>query len=199
MKEDILEQLVDEYLQHFGYFTRHNIKFRPAEGCDGHDKQQDSVSSDIDVIGINPHLQGPARVMVVSCKSWQGGFRPGYWITAIEQNKKVNGRDAWRAFREVSNEKWSQAFVRRVREISGARDFTYVTAVTVLKGDKAVWENNPRFLQLLENNRIQLLTLEDMLSHLYPTITTTQASSTIGRVLQLMKASGWVYRSVAER
>lgn len=30
MKEDILEQMVDEYLQHKGYFTRHNIKFRPA-------------------------------------------------------------------------------------------------------------------------------------------------------------------------
>ena len=29
MKEDILEQLVDDYLQTKGYFTRHNIKFKP--------------------------------------------------------------------------------------------------------------------------------------------------------------------------
>ena len=28
MKEDILEQLVDDYLQAKGYFTRHNINFR---------------------------------------------------------------------------------------------------------------------------------------------------------------------------
>ncbi len=29
MKEDILEQLVDDYLQMRGYFTRHNVKFKP--------------------------------------------------------------------------------------------------------------------------------------------------------------------------
>jgi hypothetical protein len=29
MKEDVLEQLVDDYLMHQGYFTRHNIRFKP--------------------------------------------------------------------------------------------------------------------------------------------------------------------------
>jgi hypothetical protein len=29
VKEDVLEQIVDDYLQAQGYFTRHNIKFRP--------------------------------------------------------------------------------------------------------------------------------------------------------------------------
>lgn len=28
-KEDILEQIVEEYLLHAGYFVRHNLKFRP--------------------------------------------------------------------------------------------------------------------------------------------------------------------------
>lgn len=28
-KEDILEQLVEEYLLHQGYFVRHNVKFLP--------------------------------------------------------------------------------------------------------------------------------------------------------------------------
>ena len=31
MKEDILEQLVDEYLMHKGYFTMHNMKFKPRK------------------------------------------------------------------------------------------------------------------------------------------------------------------------
>lgn len=198
MKEDILEQLVDEYLQHQGYFTRHNIKFRPDAAHAEYDSQQDSSSSDIDVIGIHPNLHGPERVMVVTCKSWQGGFRPQYWVTAIEQNKTVNGRDAWRAFREISNDKWAQCFVQKVREISGAQEFTYVTAVTTIKGDRAPWEMCEPFIHRLENNKIKLLTLEDMLSRLYPTITTTQASSTIGRVLQLMKASGWMRDKNAE-
>lgn len=51
MKEDILEQMVDEYLQHKGYFTRHNIKFRPAGDHAEYDTRQDAVHSDIDVIG----------------------------------------------------------------------------------------------------------------------------------------------------
>lgn len=192
MKEDILEQLVDEYLQHQGYFTRHNIKFKPDAKHLEYNYRQDSGSSDIDVIGINPNLHGPERVMVVTCKSWQQGFRPQYWVEAIEQNKIVSGREAWRAFREISNEKWSQSFVRKVQEMTGEQEFTYVTAVTAIKGDRTVWESNPDFARKLENNKIKLLTLEDILVKLYPNITTTQASSTIGRVLQLIKASGWV-------
>jgi hypothetical protein len=30
MKEDILEQLVDDYLKFNGFFTVHNVKFKPA-------------------------------------------------------------------------------------------------------------------------------------------------------------------------
>ena len=29
MKEDILEQVVEDYLQLCGYFTRHHLRFRP--------------------------------------------------------------------------------------------------------------------------------------------------------------------------
>lgn len=30
MKEDVLEQIVDDYLQFNGYFTTHNVRFRPS-------------------------------------------------------------------------------------------------------------------------------------------------------------------------
>lgn len=195
MKEDILEQLVDEYLQHLGYFTRHNIRFKPrvdhAEFVGG----QDSNHSDIDVIGINPNLQGPERVMVVSCKSWQDGFNPKSWTSKIETNKIVSGKQAWRKFRELANDKWAEAFLDKVKEISGTDSFTYVTAVTAIKGPKEAWENHPPFLARLRGNRIKVLTFGDMLETLYPTITTTQASSTIGRILQLMKAAGWMQKN----
>ncbi|ODV43792.1 hypothetical protein AWV79_14215 [Cupriavidus sp. UYMMa02A] len=88
MKEDILEQMVDEYLQHDGYFTRHNLKFKPPKDHADYDMRADSVHSDIDVIGINPLRAGPERVVVVSCKSWQQGFNPQFWCNAIEQNKE---------------------------------------------------------------------------------------------------------------
>ena len=54
MKEDILEQLVDDYLQSQGYFTRHNIKFRPRSDHPDFVKLKDSNHSDIDVVGFHP-------------------------------------------------------------------------------------------------------------------------------------------------
>jgi len=87
MKEDILEQLVDDYLQLRGYFTRHNVKFRPRNDHPQFVKEQDSNHSDIDVIGYHPQLAGAARVWVVSCKSWQAGFSVNSKILELESDK----------------------------------------------------------------------------------------------------------------
>lgn len=115
MKEDILEQLVDEYLQFKGYFTRHNIKFRPSKEHSEYDSKLDSVSSDIDVIGINPKLRGHKKIMVVSCKSWQKGFNPASRIKNLEQDKIISGRESWKSFRELTKKKWSEAFLRSIK------------------------------------------------------------------------------------
>src|SRR3954464_13844287 len=102
MKEDILEQLVDDYFQLEGYFTRHNIKFRPRREHADFESNKDSNHSDIDVIGINPKLDGHNRVIAVSCKSNQGGFRVERRLAEIELDKTVSGRKAWQAFRELT-------------------------------------------------------------------------------------------------
>ncbi|MDR3422798.1 MAG: hypothetical protein P4L80_16400 [Xanthobacteraceae bacterium] len=73
-KEDILEQIVEEYLAHEGYFVRHNIKFLPKKDHPDFVSKEDSNHSDIDVVGLHATLEGPARVLAVSCKSWQGGL-----------------------------------------------------------------------------------------------------------------------------
>ena len=72
MKEDILEQMVDEYLQHKGYFTRHNIKFRPAGDHVEYDTRQDAVHSDIDVIGIHPPRWPPQTAPLVAGQTAPG-------------------------------------------------------------------------------------------------------------------------------
>src|SRR6267154_241992 len=108
MKEDILEQLVDDYLQSQGYFTRHNLKFRPSQDGTEFVSKKDSNHSDIDVIGYNPHLPGTERVVAVSCKSWQSGFRVKSWLNALEGKKKISGRESWKFFRELIEPKWSQ-------------------------------------------------------------------------------------------
>ncbi|PTP26702.1 NERD domain-containing protein [Vibrio splendidus] len=190
MKEDILEQLVDEYLQHKGYFTQHNIKFRPRKDHPDFITNQDSNHSDIDVLAINPLLNGPNRILAVSCKSWQKGFNPQEKITQITENKTVSGREAWKGFRELIVPKWNEAFKKAVFDMTGSTEFTYVTAVTRLKGDKAVWEEHPLFIQSM-GSKVEILTFSNILDELYPGLDTTMASSEVGRLLQLIKASNW--------
>lgn len=190
MKEDILEQLVDDYLQALGYFTIHNLKFRPRKEHPEFVSNQDSNHSDIDVLGYHPNLSGPDRVMAVSCKSWQEGFGPQSMIKLLEADSNVGGRKAWKSFRELMKPKWSEAFIAAVEKATGTQAFTYVTAVTIIKGDPKPWENYQPFRVAMRGNPIKLLGLAEMLTLLMRSMNTTVANSQLGRTLQLLKASG---------
>ena len=191
LKEDILEQLVEEYLQHRGYFTRHNDKFRPDQQHADYVTASDAVHSDIDILAIDPQRRGADRVWVVTCKSWQGGFNPEWWMNAFDTRKTAAQKRAWKRFREITSEKWAEAFCRRVAYLSGSRSFTYVVAVTKLNGDRASWEANPNFRRMLRGNKIRVLTVDEMLRDVLPRVGTTMASTEIGRLLQVVKASGF--------
>jgi hypothetical protein len=191
MKEDILEQLVDDYLKFNGYFTVHNVKFRPATTHPDYVQSHDCVASDVDVVGFHPMRTGTDRVWIVSCKSWQSGFDPKDRIAAFEGKKIREGRDAWRGFRELTKPKWANALLAEIERLTGSTQFTYVTAVTKLIGCAEVWEQNEEFKQHLHGNPIKILTLQEMLSDLYGKTNTAIASSEVGRLLQVTKASGW--------
>ena len=197
MKEDILEQIVEDYLQAMGYFTRHNVKFRPRKNHPDFSSKDDSVPSDIDVIGINPHRRGPSKVWVVNCKSWQTGFPVESKLAELEHDKIRSGRESWRFFRELMKPKWSQGFCDAVFRETGTRSFTYVTAVTRLSGDRVRWETNRRFLRALGGNPIRLISLSEMISEILPGITRTPSSSDLGRTLQLLRAAGYMGDSKA--
>ena len=188
-KEDILEQIVEDYLLHQGYFIRHNVKFKPREGHPDFIKNQDSNHSDIDVVGYHPKRTGVSKVWVVSCKSWQAGFKPVQILDAIANNKKVGGREAWKPFRELTSPKWSEAFLAAVQEATGEDRFTYVTAVTRLDGEKAGWENHPPFAEALNGNPVAILTLREMVHQVQGTQTQTLAATEVGRMLQLFAAA----------
>jgi hypothetical protein len=195
MKEDILEQLVDDYLQVNRYFTRHNVKYWPTKD-DKYDSKKDSGASDIDVIGINPHLRGSKRVRVVNCKSWQSGVNLTHWISGIEEGKTLNGKDAWKTFRELADKKWADGFIAKIKELTGTDRFTYVLAVTKLTGDKtgkSKWIKNKQFKENLHGNRIEIITVKEMLDDIKKKMgkTKTVASSDVGRLLQVINASGW--------
>ncbi len=74
MKQDVLERVVDDFLKFNGYSTTHNVAFRPRSDHPEYVGTQDSVRSDVDVVGYHPKRSELDRVMVVSCKAWQGGF-----------------------------------------------------------------------------------------------------------------------------
>ena len=189
-KEDILEQLVEEYLTHKGYFVRHNIKYLPRKDHPDFITNQDSNHSDIDVLAIHPLLEGPDRILAVSCKSWQSGFNVNTELKAIKENKKIRGREAWRGFRELTVPKWSEAFINAIHETTGATSFTYVLAVTKVKGDQEDWVKYEPFVKAIQSNPITILTFSEMISDIYKGINTTLASTEVGRMLQVIKASG---------
>ena len=192
MKEDILEQLVDDYLKFKGFFTIHNVKFVPSSTDPAYIKKADAVASDIDVVGFHPRRKGAGRVWVVSCKSWQGGFNPARRLAYITGNKVIAGREAWRGFRELVKKKWADGLISEIEKLTGSTQFTYVTAVTKLTGDRAVWEEHKPFKKNLRGNPIKFLTLKEMLDDLYEKTNTTVASSEVGRLLQVIKASDWL-------
>ena len=189
-KEDILEQLVEEWLLHEGYFVRHNLKFRPSSDHPEFDSKKDSNHSDIDVIGYHPHKAGADRVKVISCKSWQGGFNPRSQLEGLEKDRIAGGREAWKRFRELVKPKWSEAFINAIESATGQKQFTYVLAVTRVDGDKSLWEKNDAFKLALNGNPLQIVALREMLDAIYPSLGTTLAGTEVGRILQLFKATG---------
>jgi hypothetical protein len=110
MKEDVLEQVVDDYLKFKGYFTIHNVGFRPRSDHPDYVAAQDSVRSDVDVVGYHPGREGVDRVIVVSCKAWQPGFDATAKLAELRGEKKNPKKETWKNFRELWIPKWSEAF-----------------------------------------------------------------------------------------
>jgi len=195
MKEDVLEQVVEDYLQLCGYFTRHNLRFKPARDSPDFVSSQDSVASDIDVVGFKPNARGSARVWAVSCKSWQPGFDPGAKLKEMRREKVNPKRETWRGFRELWDPKWAMAFRAEITRATGVRTFKYSIAVTRLRGAmtqpdaEVAWQNDPTIASNLAGSKFSFLTMREMWSLLQSELTTTPASSEIGRLAQLLKAA----------
>lgn len=189
-KEDILEQIVQEYLVHKGYFVQHNVKFLPRKDHPDFVSRQDSNHSDIDVLGYHPTLEGDAKVVAVSCKSWQTGFSPAAEIDAIEADKIRRGRRAWQSFRELCVPKWSEAYRAAIRSATGSDRFTCILAVARINGDKKVWESHQTFIDAIGGNPIEIVTFHDMVIEIQRELSTTLAATEVGRMLQMFRAAG---------
>lgn len=190
VKEDVLEQIVEDYLQFKGHFTVHNVRFRPASEHPLFDRRQDSVRSDVDVVAFHPTKRGLDRVVVVSCKAWQDGFDATAKLAELRGEKKNPKRATEKHFRELWIPKWSEAFRARIKDLTGTDRFAYRIAVTRLKGDPKAWASDPTMRDNLPGCNIGFLTLEEMWATMLAELTKTPAGSEIGRLAQLLKAAG---------
>ena len=189
MKEDVLEQIVDDYLKLKGYFTIHNVKFKPSPDHPDYKRNQDAVASDIDVLGVNPLLKPADRVWAVSCKAWQSGFDADRILRQLNGTAKQGKRQTWRYYRELWIPKWSDAFIDEIQRRTGASRFRYSIAVTFLRGKEAAWRSDPTIRRNLGTNTFSFLTLEGMWREYLEAIGTTPQPSAIGRLAQVLKAA----------
>jgi hypothetical protein len=195
VKEDVLEQVVDDYLKFKGYFTTHNVRFRPRSDHPDYDRNQDAVRSDIDVVAYNPRLSGVDKVWVVNCKAWQSGFDATGKLAELRGTKKNPKRDTWRHFRELWMPKWSDTFRVAVADLTGESRFSYRIAVTRLRGDGRAWSDDEQIRANLPGCSFGFLTLQEMWATMLDELTTTPAASEIGRLAQLLKAAGLTERT----
>lgn len=154
------------------------------------------MASDIDVVGFKPSLPPPRRVMVVSCKSWQVGFNAPKILAQLRQEAPNPVKPQWLRFRELWSDKWAFGFRREIERLTGESAFTYCIAVTHLHGDPSGWQADPTIQRCLGGNPFQFLPLADMWSAVLDQVTTTPASSEIGRMAQLLKAAGLTDKNI---
>ncbi len=201
MKEDILEQAVDDWLlSQEGVFTKHNVKFKPDENRRDFKKLEDSVNSDIDILAVNTNKKGVARVTAVTCKSWQAGINLKNWANDLINNpcKKLGNREVWKSCRELVIHKWSKAFVDTIKKETNSNEFTYMIVCTKLVGDadKSHFENNNIFLSNFKkagakNPVIKVKTFAEIYQDYKDRKKgQTLESTQFGRLLQVIKASG---------
>jgi PIN domain nuclease of toxin-antitoxin system len=208
MKEDILEQLIEDwFVARNGWFVKHNIKFRPHKEHKDYISKKDSVHSDIDILAFSHNEKGCKRVVSVTCKSWQSGFNLKEWKESIELDVELNSskvdfkpREKWKYFRELISDKWLEAFVKKIEQETGQRDFTYMIAVTKINGTnehKISFESSEvikkRFKKYNSKIEIQIKTLREILhdysERIYDKETPSLESTDVGRFLQLIHAA----------
>ena len=221
MKEDILEQIAEDfYSKKVGCFTKHNIKFRPSEKEPTYIAKYDSVHSDIDLIIVDTRERN--KIITVSCKSWQGGFNVLKYKNMLEdalnkQPSKTTGkRDDWCAFRELCIHRWTNSFLKILRNELNVADtqeieLEYVILCTkITRGslkDKSDFENSEAvkeyFKQKKINLKLKVITIDEMIAEILKIMnekdTPYVENTHLSRTLQLIIASGLIKITVKKK
>lgn len=118
MVNDILEQIAEDYFGEQGYFTQHNVRYRPNIKGPAY-----AVHSDIDILGMHPYKKGIERVIVVSCKSWQGGLNIDSYLKVLNNKSGSIRREKSirRIFQDFLSKEWTNALRKKVYDLTGQK------------------------------------------------------------------------------
>jgi hypothetical protein len=200
MKEDILEQIGSDWLLSIpGTFVKTNLKYRPSDKSKNFIRNQDQIHSDIDLISIN--TKELDTIKVFNCKSWLDGFDFGQFYTKLSTDEgrqsKFAGKPIWKHFRELTSEKWTNAFIERLlAENPNAKQIEYCVLCVKAKNEHMVskWIDLPVIKEVFLNkklrlNNIRCVELKTALDEIKPAAHGVIENSDIGRTLQLLKAA----------
>ena len=219
MKEDILEQIAEDYYtKKEGLFTKHNLKFRPSGKDKSYISKNDSVHSDIDIIAID--TKDPKKIIVVSCKSWQTGINLTRYKSSIEkaiktQPEKVTGkRGDWCLFRELCVHKWTDSFLSTLKKELNVKSketikLEYIILCTKVTKQtlkhKFSFEHSKIIKDYFKAKKVlltlQIITIDSMIDEIINKIenkTTPSVENThLSRTFQLILAAGHKIKKVS--
>jgi hypothetical protein len=122
-----------------------------------------------------------------------GRLQANRWLEAADADRTYNGKLASKHLRELWDPVWAEALRRRVHELTGSEQFTYVLAVTrVGQGgntDVDCWLQHPIVSNNLAGNPCKVLTFGRMWSELRQDVKEQIEPSHVGRLAQLLKAA----------
>ena len=200
MTEDILEQIgADWLLSNPGTFIKTNLKYRPLPTSKEYNQNQDQIHSDIDIISIN--ISKLDTIKVFNCKSWLDGFDCRKFLEKLNDEKgrqsMYGGKPIWKHFRELTSEKWADAFIARLlKENPHAKQIEYYVLCIKSKNKEIAseWIELPVIQQVFRDKKLKICKigckdLNDIIKGIAPPEPGTVVNSHIGRTLQILSAA----------
>lgn len=171
MKEDILEQIGDDWLnQMTSVFVKSNLKYKPLPSDMDYVKNKDNIPSDIDLLAVS--FSDIETVTVINCKSWMDGFDfksfHNHLNDLSKHDKNYSGKRYWKHFRELISPKWHRAFIQRIKqENPNFKKLKYIILTIKAKNKTSVvdWMLNPIITKNFNESEIELLCIESKEIH----------------------------------
>lgn len=186
MYNDVLEKITEDYFKQKGYFTTHNVPYSLST----------QTASDIDVIGIHPKETDRAKVIVVSCKSWDKGLDLKKILELAKNPPKErikSGLYRTERFKEIIYPEWIEALKAEVERLTGEKTFTFYFSAVKFTHEELKGEFISFCKTKLVGCDVEFLSFEQIITDMQESISNNKSKkpleSETGRILQLINSA----------